>query len=194
MWRSSFPFLKHRIALAFGRCKPTSDGLFRTTFIKSNNQLCGCLFSSLTGSGHACDRALHENAEALKMKLGVGGSEVVRYSELLQACESIGVAKSVEEAKEVAKMFDDAAVIFIFRDKVYLHPHKVYICIYIYMCIAYTMFRPLPMVTYITSRQFCYNSAMSAFHDERTDTCLSTIPPTFFLLLLLSNHLLNLTK
>lgn len=63
--------------------------------------------------------------EALKMKLGMEGKEVIEYSELLQACESMGVARSLEEAAAFARVLDDAGVVLIFRDKVYLHPQKV---------------------------------------------------------------------
>ncbi|KAL4572306.1 hypothetical protein LXL04_019078 [Taraxacum kok-saghyz] len=141
MWRSSFPLLKQGVASASNRCKPASFGLTRTAFVESNNGICGCLFSSSVGGGagvgtggNVGDRASIEEAnklmgsvdvEALKTKLGTGGKEVVPYSELLQACESLGLAKSAEEAKQLAKVFDDTGVIFIFRDQAYLHPHKV---------------------------------------------------------------------
>lgn len=140
MLRSSFPLLKQGLASAAGRCKPASFGLIRTS-IESNNGICGCWFSTsvsggdgVGGGGNGGDRASIEEAnnlmrlvdvEALKTQLGTGGNEVVRYSELLQACETLGLAKSAEEAKVLAKVFDDAGVIFIFRDKAYLHPHKV---------------------------------------------------------------------
>uniref|UniRef100_A0A7N1A277 Calcium uniporter protein C-terminal domain-containing protein n=1 Tax=Kalanchoe fedtschenkoi TaxID=63787 RepID=A0A7N1A277_KALFE len=65
------------------------------------------------------------NVEALKMKLGLEGKEVVGYSELLAACESLGVARSADEAAAFAKVLDDAGVVLLFRDKVYLHPDKV---------------------------------------------------------------------
>ncbi|KAL7587658.1 hypothetical protein Lser_V15G39270 [Lactuca serriola] len=144
MWRSSFPLLKQGVAsaTASGRCNPASFGPTITAFVESNNgKMCGCLFSSSVGGGDGVgsggnggNRASIEEAnklmklvdvEALKSKLGAGGNEVVRYSELLQACESLGLAKSAEEAKMLAKVYDDAGVIFIFRDKAYLHPHKV---------------------------------------------------------------------
>ncbi|KAJ7941195.1 Calcium uniporter protein, mitochondrial, partial [Quillaja saponaria] len=38
------------------------------------------------------------NVEALKMKLGMEAEEVIPYSELLQACESMGVARNSDEA------------------------------------------------------------------------------------------------
>ncbi|KAK7276152.1 hypothetical protein RIF29_17285 [Crotalaria pallida] len=65
------------------------------------------------------------NVESLKMNLGMEGKEVITYNELLEACESMGVAKNPQEAAAFAKLLDDAGVILLFRDKVYLHPDKV---------------------------------------------------------------------
>ncbi|KAL3531007.1 hypothetical protein ACH5RR_010329 [Cinchona calisaya] len=65
------------------------------------------------------------NVEALKMKLGMENKEVIEYKELLQACESLGVAKSPDEAAAFARVLDEAGVVLLFRDKVYLHPDKV---------------------------------------------------------------------
>ncbi|KNA09618.1 hypothetical protein SOVF_152080 [Spinacia oleracea] len=65
------------------------------------------------------------NVEALKNKLGEQGKEVIGYSELLKTCESMGVVRSVDEAAAFAKVLDDAGVVLLFRDKVYLHPDKV---------------------------------------------------------------------
>ncbi|KAL2239609.1 calcium uniporter protein 6, mitochondrial-like [Sesamum indicum] len=65
------------------------------------------------------------NVEALKEKLGVEDKEVISYAELLRACESIGVAKSSDEAAAFARVLDEAGVVLLFRDKVYLHPDKV---------------------------------------------------------------------
>ncbi|KAL2508118.1 Calcium uniporter protein 6 [Forsythia ovata] len=65
------------------------------------------------------------NVDALKEKLGVDNKEMIFYSELLQACESMGVAKSADEAAAFARVLDEAGVILLFRDKVYLHPDKV---------------------------------------------------------------------
>ncbi|XP_022731150.1 calcium uniporter protein 5, mitochondrial-like [Durio zibethinus] len=65
------------------------------------------------------------NVESLKTKLGMEGKEVIGYSELLEACESMGVARSLEEAIAFARVLDEAGVILLFRDKVYLHPDKV---------------------------------------------------------------------
>ncbi|XP_021761836.1 calcium uniporter protein 6, mitochondrial-like [Chenopodium quinoa] len=65
------------------------------------------------------------NVEALKTKLGEDGKEVIGYSELLKTCESMGVTRSVDEAAAFAKVLDEAGVVLLFRDKVYLHPDKV---------------------------------------------------------------------
>lgn len=79
------------------------------------------------------------NVESLKMKLGMDGKEVIPYVELLQECKSMGVARSSEEASAFAKVLDEAGVILLFRDKVYLHPDKVCsISMYesIYLCLT----------------------------------------------------------
>lgn len=65
------------------------------------------------------------NVGALKEKLGMEDKEVISYGELLEACESIGVAKSATEAAAFARVLDEAGVVLLFRDKVYLHPDKV---------------------------------------------------------------------
>ncbi|KAL8549104.1 hypothetical protein ACS0TY_008100 [Phlomoides rotata] len=65
------------------------------------------------------------NVEALKEKLGKEDREVVPYDELIKACQSMGVAKSANEAAAFAGVLDDAGIVLLFRDKVYLHPHKV---------------------------------------------------------------------
>ncbi|EPS62124.1 hypothetical protein M569_12668, partial [Genlisea aurea] len=65
------------------------------------------------------------NVESLKEKLGAEDREVIPYAELLKACEKIGVAKSPEEAAAFARVLDEAGVLLLFRDKVYLHPDKV---------------------------------------------------------------------
>ncbi|KAK7290315.1 hypothetical protein RIF29_04637 [Crotalaria pallida] len=65
------------------------------------------------------------NVESLKMKLGTEGKEVIPYSELLQACESMGVSRNQEESAAFARILDEAGVVLLFRDKVYLHPDKV---------------------------------------------------------------------
>lgn len=65
------------------------------------------------------------NVAELKMELLAGGKEAMGYSELLKSCERAGVAKSREEAAAFARVLDEAGVVLIFRDKVYLHPDQV---------------------------------------------------------------------
>ncbi|XP_071720556.1 calcium uniporter protein 6, mitochondrial-like [Rutidosis leptorrhynchoides] len=142
MWRSSFLLLKEGLTSGIVRSKPVSFGLKRVISVESSNRLCNCLFSSTAGDGTGVRRGGDDdgdsisfaeakklmrlvNVEALKMKFGTEGKEVIQYSELLQACENIGVAKSVDEAKAFATVLDEAGVVLIFRDKVYLHPDKV---------------------------------------------------------------------
>ncbi|KAJ0975539.1 hypothetical protein J5N97_017504 [Dioscorea zingiberensis] len=65
------------------------------------------------------------NVESLKRRLGMENEEVIEYSDLLKACEGMGMAKSPEEAATFVKVLDEAGVVLLFRDKVYLHPDKV---------------------------------------------------------------------
>ncbi|KAE8664295.1 Calcium uniporter protein 5 [Hibiscus syriacus] len=65
------------------------------------------------------------NVESLKTKLETEGKEVIRYPELLKACESMGVTRNLDEAISFARVLDEAGVVLLFRDKVYLHPDKV---------------------------------------------------------------------
>lgn len=154
MRRLSFLSLKHGLCstpVSF-RPKPFTFGLKRVVFIESS--YCNCLFSTSSGvdgggggdgggegDGGGGRRVVNDvdnisfaeakklmrlvNVEALKTKFCTEGKEVISYTELLQACESIGVAKTVEEAKAFATVLDEAGVVLIFRDKVYLHPDKV---------------------------------------------------------------------
>jgi len=68
------------------------------------------------------------NVEDMKKKLvGVADRDVVSYSTLLEASQGMGIARSPDEAHVFARVLDDAGVVLIFRDKVYLHPDKVLI-------------------------------------------------------------------
>ncbi|XP_023760042.1 calcium uniporter protein 6, mitochondrial [Lactuca sativa] len=147
MWRSSFSLLKQGVTSAVVRSKPVSFGWRKTGFVESNNKLCSCLFSTSAAGGcggvglgqgekgndnndsitfaEAKKLMRLVNVESLKMKLTTEGKETICYSELLEACESMGVTKSNEEAKAFVKVLDEAGVVLIFRDKVYLHPDKV---------------------------------------------------------------------
>ncbi|EOA35535.1 hypothetical protein CARUB_v10020742mg [Capsella rubella] len=66
------------------------------------------------------------NVEDMKKKLiGMGDKEMVSYSALIEASQGLGIARSLDEAHAFARVLDDAGVVLIFRDKVYLHPDKV---------------------------------------------------------------------
>ncbi|XP_027091790.1 calcium uniporter protein 6, mitochondrial-like [Coffea eugenioides] len=65
------------------------------------------------------------NVEALKMQLGMENKEFIDYKDLLQACQTMGVAKSPHEAVAFVDVLDEAGVVLLFRNKVYLHPDKV---------------------------------------------------------------------
>ncbi|XP_059626344.1 calcium uniporter protein 6, mitochondrial-like [Cornus florida] len=145
MWRSCV-FLKQSVSSAV-RYKPKPPLGFRV--VSEANEYCGCLcstkslssLSSNSGSDATADGGGGEgdkisyaeakklmrlvNVESLKMKLGMEGKEVIGYPELLKACESMGVARSLDEAVAFARVLDEAGVVLLFRDKVYLHPDKV---------------------------------------------------------------------
>jgi calcium uniporter protein, mitochondrial len=63
------------------------------------------------------------NVEALKRRLGNG--EVIPYADLLRACQDSGAARTRAEAAALAAALDEAGVVLLFRDRVYLHPDKV---------------------------------------------------------------------
>uniref|UniRef100_A0A1J3G814 Calcium uniporter protein 6, mitochondrial n=2 Tax=Noccaea caerulescens TaxID=107243 RepID=A0A1J3G814_NOCCA len=66
------------------------------------------------------------NVDDMKKKLlGMADRDVVSYSTLLEASQGMGIARSPDEASVFARVLDDAGVVIIFRDKVYLHPEKV---------------------------------------------------------------------
>lgn len=147
MWRTSCNLLKQRVTSAvLGTSRPFLDG-----FIVGRSRLITSMYSTeagevsggvLKGNGGGGgggaegeeDRISYSeakrlmrlvNVEALKMKLGMEDKEVIPYKELLEACESMGVAKSSDEAATFARVLDEAGIVLLFRDKVYLHPDKV---------------------------------------------------------------------
>ncbi|CAF2152355.1 hypothetical protein HID58_002424 [Brassica napus] len=66
------------------------------------------------------------NVDEMKKKLGcMGNDETVSYTKLIEASQGFGIARSLDKAHAFARILDDAGVILIFRDKVYLHPDKV---------------------------------------------------------------------
>ncbi|KAG6418037.1 hypothetical protein SASPL_120235 [Salvia splendens] len=65
------------------------------------------------------------NVEALKEKLRKEGKEVIPYDELVKICRTTGVVTTTDEAAAFARVLDDADVVLLFCDRVYLHPDKV---------------------------------------------------------------------
>ncbi|CAN7052906.1 unnamed protein product [Brassica rapa subsp. trilocularis] len=75
------------------------------------------------------------NVDEMKKKLGcMGNDETVSYTKLIEASQGFGIARSLHEAHAFARILDDAGVILIFRDKVYLHPDKV--CCNLMFCLG----------------------------------------------------------
>ncbi|KAK6163911.1 hypothetical protein DH2020_000775 [Rehmannia glutinosa] len=124
MWRSpGINLLKRAI-------KPVSS-------LGPNNRMMGpsfhryCSSAAITNKANSMSYAEAKrlmrlvNVEALKDKLGTEDKEVIPYNELLKTCQAVGVAKSTDEAAAFARVLDDAGVVLLFRDKVYLHPDKV---------------------------------------------------------------------
>ncbi|KAJ0985358.1 hypothetical protein J5N97_003714 [Dioscorea zingiberensis] len=137
MWRSSSSrFLCRALASATGvssaarRCTRPLDRLS-----SSSPDSASTFAAASVGSGGGGEEAMSfaeakrlmrlVNVEALKRRLGTEAEEVIGYSELLKACEGMGVARSPEEAAAFVRVLDDAGVVLLFRDKVYLHPDKV---------------------------------------------------------------------
>ncbi|KAL9664686.1 hypothetical protein QQ045_020091 [Rhodiola kirilowii] len=139
MWRSALNVRKHILATGL-RLERTSHNLsshpatFRVASLSfSSSSSSSSDKSGDGGVGESSSISVAEakrlmrlvNVESLKMKLGMEGKEVISYSELLAACESLGIARSPEEAASFATVLDEAGVVLLFRDKVYLHPDKV---------------------------------------------------------------------
>ncbi|XAR58815.1 hypothetical protein NMG60_11014364 [Bertholletia excelsa] len=137
MWRSSFAFLKQAASLSAVRYRPkpplgSTAAKWTAPFSSdaSSGAACGAGVVGGDGNGGISFEEAKKlmrlvNVEALKTKLGVEGKEVIEYSDLLEACESMGVARSRDEAVVFARVLDDAGVVLLFRDRVYLHPDKV---------------------------------------------------------------------
>ncbi|XP_019177795.1 PREDICTED: calcium uniporter protein 5, mitochondrial-like [Ipomoea nil] len=146
MWRTSFNLLRHSAsaATAAARCRPAAPKTTRSKWLSvrlngdgyEGIKLIGASYCSSAagtedgkGKGISAEEAKRllrlVNVEALKNELGMENKEVIVYSELLRACETMGVAKSRDEAVAFSRVLDEAGVILLFRDKVYLHPDKV---------------------------------------------------------------------
>ncbi|CAH9074141.1 unnamed protein product [Cuscuta epithymum] len=155
MWRTSFNLLRHSATTAArcGAAAPRKSKWLNLHLDgKISNSGHGCFFGRNLGGAQYCsgstvvgggDDGKGEgneqiisvaeakklmrlvSVEALKGNLGLEQKEVIAYSQLLDACQIVGVAKSREEAEAFSRVLDEAGVILLFRDKVYLHPDKV---------------------------------------------------------------------
>lgn len=144
MIRSSFSLLKHAVKSTIVRSNTVVVSPRKFRFYEPNNRFfsggkgelgLGLGKGDHKGNDDDCDDNITYseakklmrlvNVEALKMRLSGEGTETVCYSKVLEVCESMGVTKSVEEAKEFVRVLDEAGVVLVFRDKVYLHPDKV---------------------------------------------------------------------
>jgi hypothetical protein len=67
----------------------------------------------------------HVHLASLKKRLWNDPRDTISYEELLQLCQTVGMASDKEEASKMAHGFNDAGVVIMFRDKVHLHPEKV---------------------------------------------------------------------
>ncbi|XP_020596267.1 calcium uniporter protein 6, mitochondrial-like [Phalaenopsis equestris] len=133
MWRSTSVsrLLQRRLTGAPARFL-RADHQFNPLLAQSRANLCSSVSSH---SGEEPTESITQadakrlmrlvNVEALKRRLGMEGAEVIGYSKLLEACEEVGVARSKEEAEAFARVLDEAGVVLLFRDQVYLHPDKV---------------------------------------------------------------------
>lgn len=65
------------------------------------------------------------NVEAFKEKLRKENKEVIPYDELVKICRAAGVVTTTDDAAAFARVLDDANVVLLFHDRVYLHPDKV---------------------------------------------------------------------
>ncbi|KAK8282060.1 hypothetical protein V6Z12_D08G001400 [Gossypium hirsutum] len=123
-WREA---LKQGVSAAVGRRlppPPPNPLLLGGVTLGTNLVFRGAGVDSVT-FGEAKKLMRLVNVESLKTKLEIEGKEVIGYSELLKACESMGIARSLDEAIAFARVLDEAGVVLLFRDKVYLHPDKV---------------------------------------------------------------------
>ncbi|KAK4376156.1 hypothetical protein RND71_006833 [Anisodus tanguticus] len=144
MWRTSCNLLK-RTVTSSARTKFISHGTtpFRGGCYSGPTRMMGEYYYFSSGSSNNEEKKnvnngdntiTHEeakrlmrlvNVQELKSKLGTKNTEVIGYMDLLKACQNLGVARTHDEAVGFARVLDEAGVILLFRDKVYLHPDKV---------------------------------------------------------------------
>jgi hypothetical protein len=75
---------------------------------------------------HVCRLLRLVQVESIKEKLKMETEETVHYTDFLRLCRTaLGAPSSTKDAKYIAKALDDAGVVLIFQDVVYLRPNKV---------------------------------------------------------------------
>lgn len=123
----SSPLLLYRAAISQSLFKPPKfHGFCSSTASGDSNSLVSGGEGEKISFAEAKELMRLVNVEALKTKLGVEGKEVIGYDELLEACKRVGIARSLNEAVVFARVLDEAGVVLLFRNKVYLHPDKVH--------------------------------------------------------------------
>lgn len=80
------------------------------------------------GNEEARELVQQVHLASLRKRLREDGRDCIRYEELLQFCRNAGLASSDEEAAQLGRVFHQAGVVLVFRDKVHLHPEKVRCC------------------------------------------------------------------
>lgn len=136
MWRSALSLIKQNVSPA-AVAAVTRGGRTSSCFpsrslavLKFGGGHCFSSYSSPeqednVSSAEAQNLMRLVNVEALKKKLGAENQEAIAYADLIDSCQRVGFAKSVNEAASFARILDDAGVVLIFKDRVYLHPEKV---------------------------------------------------------------------
>ncbi|XP_019227496.1 PREDICTED: calcium uniporter protein 6, mitochondrial-like isoform X2 [Nicotiana attenuata] len=136
MWKTSCYLLKRTVTSAAIRANKNRGLINQHGWFNESSRIMGGYYFSSGGekkngnggliSQEEAKRLMRlVNVEELKTRLGMESKEVIGYSELLRVCENIGLAKTQGQAVAFAKVLDEAGVIWLFRDKVYLHPNKV---------------------------------------------------------------------
>lgn len=87
---------------------------------------------------------VHVNAVALKKRIKADPRDSFSYRDLLDLIKESSVGANDEEAMRYARALDDAGVILIFRENVYLHPERVS-CL---PTICFIRFRNRPQLTF----------------------------------------------
>ncbi|TYG48265.1 hypothetical protein ES288_D11G410000v1 [Gossypium darwinii] len=110
MWRrlGRCDALKQSISVAVGRRplpSPQSPQMMEGMIVRTSPAFRGGLENLTFAEAKKLMRLV--NVESLKTKLEMEGKEVIGYSELLEACKSMDVARSLNEATAFARVLDE---------------------------------------------------------------------------------------